>query len=176
MFGGRHYTDFPKVLQISRTVISNTWRGNQWKTNYKSHDSKWSSVTPLLKGHEKPEVTPFTCGCRYIYLPPGPSATHQFHLLPYHPGPKKLRRSPFPVLKGQFEQTVMEGSSHSVVAPWERASSRPRHSKKEKESWRLLNSVLRKLEWVQTCEISSRWELHNFSYKPKIEYSGSPAL
>ena len=89
---------------------------------------------------------------------------------------KKLRSSPFPVLKGQFEQTVMEGSSHSVVAPWERASSRPRHSKKEKESWRLLNSVLRKLEWVQTCEISSRWELHNFSYKPKIEYSGSPAL
>lgn len=30
---------------------------------------------------------------------------------------KKLRRSPFPVLKGQFEQTVMEGSSHSAVAP-----------------------------------------------------------
>ena len=30
---------------------------------------------------------------------------------------KKLRISPFPVLKGQFEQMVMEGSSHSVVAP-----------------------------------------------------------
>ena len=30
---------------------------------------------------------------------------------------KKLRSSPFPVLKGQFEQTVMEGSSLSVVAP-----------------------------------------------------------
>lgn len=89
---------------------------------------------------------------------------------------KKPRRSLFPVLKGQFEQIVMEGSSHSVVAPWERASSRPRNSKKEKEHWRLLNSLLRKLEWVQTCEISSRWELHNFLYKPRIEYSGSPAL
>lgn len=89
---------------------------------------------------------------------------------------KKLRLSPFPVLKGQFEQMVMEGSSHSVVALWERTSSRPRNSKEQKENWRLLNSVLQKLEWVQTCEISSRWELHNFLYKPKIEYSGSPAL
>lgn len=81
---------------------------------------------------------------------------------------KKPRRSLSPVLKGQFEQMVMEALSHSVVAPWERASSRPRNSKKEKEHWRLLNSLLQKLQWVQTCEISSRWELHNFLYKPRI--------
>lgn len=59
----------------------------------------------------------------------------------------------------------------------EGASSRPRnHIRQEKEHWRVLSFVLRKLERVQTCEISSRWELHNFSYKPKIECSGSPAL
>lgn len=141
----------------------------------------WSSPTPLVRGYgKKVGYISFTCGCKYIHLTSwavsNVTAGH-FIYFPLILALRNSRGSPFSVPKSLFEQGVMEGSCHSVAALREWVSSRPRNSKKEeKENWRLLNFVLRKLEEVRTCEISSRWELHNFSYKPKIEHSGSPAL
>ena len=153
------------------------------KKKYKSptFNCKWSSSTPLLRGYgKKAEVISFTCGCRYTHLTSwafsNVTAGH-FVYFPLIRAPRNSRQSPFSVPKSRFEQGVMEGSCHRVAALRERASPRPRNGKKEeKENWRLLNFVSRKLGEVQTCEISSRWERHNFSYKPKIECSGSPAL